>query len=65
MKYASALPFTEAERQRFETVRAKVTHKGVTRKQAAPLGDYSRKATPESRALDQRILGELSRDGDR
>lgn len=64
MKYASALPFTEQERQNCASFRAKLVRKGIKRRDATPSGqNYNVPGNADSKRLDQRRTGELSTTG--
>jgi hypothetical protein len=59
-RFASGLPFSEAERQHCANLRAEVLAKRNARRKACPSGQhYDQKPTPETRARDQRIMGEF------
>ena len=58
MNRTSSLPYTEAERELDEKIRAEALKRMWTRRKAAPNGDYNQPGTPEQRRLWQRIVGE-------
>lgn len=58
MNRTSAMPYTEAERERDAQDRADIVRRGVVRRKAAPNGHYNQQGTPELRQLWQRIQGE-------
>ncbi len=62
MNRTSSLPYTEAERDRDDKIRAEALKRMWVRRKAAPNGDYNQPGTPESRQKWRRILGENDED---
>ena len=63
MKYASALPLTDEERDHCAASRAKTVEKGVQRRRVIRhKNQYNQSGTPDSRRLALRILGERDDD---
>lgn len=59
MKYASAQPYTESEREADRARRRRLLNLGVERRKATPSGqNYNIPGDKASKAKDQRILGE-------
>jgi hypothetical protein len=59
MKYISAQPYTEAERERDDLVKRKAQRVFHTRRKATPSGqNYNVSGTKSSKARDDRVLGE-------
>lgn len=57
-QFASALLYTEAERERDRAEQRKRDSKALTRKLAAPRGSYGKRPTEYTKARDLRIMGE-------
>jgi hypothetical protein len=58
MKYASAMPFTDQERERCARSRQITLERAITRRKAAPRGRYDKQPTEADKRLNSRILGE-------
>jgi hypothetical protein len=59
MKFASAQPYTEAERNADDDRRWKVLQRAVIRRQSAPRGHYNVQPTEADKRLSERLMGEL------
>jgi len=63
MKFASALPYTEAEREADGRARQRISDRRLARRLAVhSLQFYNQQPTKESAALERRKVGESSKD---
>lgn len=62
MKFASGMPYTEAERAADRKARWKAIERAIIRRRSAPRGKYDVAPTEQRKRMDERLMGELDQD---